>query len=94
MADYLNEKNKEIVLVHADCDIYESFKATLIASWPHLVQNGIIIIGIMDNLELIGKTIAVKEFLENLDSNSYELNEREMYDNGFKLVKQSYIVKK
>jgi len=64
------------------------------ASWPHLVQNGIIIIGIMDNLELMGKTIAVKEFLENLDSSSYELKEREMYDNGFNLVKQSYIVKK
>ena len=64
------------------------------ASWPHLVQNGIIIIGIMDNLELMGKTIAVKEFLENLDSSSYELKEREVYDNGFNLVKQSYIVKK
>ncbi len=64
------------------------------ASWPHLVQNGIIIIGKMDNPELMGKTIAVKEFLENLDSNSYELKEREIYGNGFNLVKQSYIVKK
>ena len=94
MAGYLNETNKKIALVHVDCDIYEPFKATLMASWPHLVQNGIIIIGIMDNLELMGNTIAVKEFLENLDSNSYELKEREMYDNGFNLVKQSYIVKK
>lgn len=93
MPHFLNSESIDIALVHADCDIYEPFKATLDATWPYLVVNGVVILGILDNPELMGKTLAVKEFLTSIDTHSYELKTRDVYDNGWNLVRQSYLVK-
>ncbi|MGA2079040.1 MAG: TylF/MycF/NovP-related O-methyltransferase [Holophaga sp.] len=62
-----------LAFVHADCDIYEPFRATLFNCWDLLEPGGIILVGLMDNPELYGKTQAVKEFLATLPPGEYVL---------------------
>ncbi len=89
----MSQKNEKIALVHADCDIYIPFKATLESCWPLLSSGGVIIIGRLNNPELMGKTAAVNEFLETLPENSYKLNELTLFDNGFVLQQMHYLIK-
>ena len=94
MPKFVSEKNNvKIALVHADCDIYEPFKATLFSMWELLSENGIVLIGDLDNPELMGKTIATKEFLNSLEPNEYELKTVNIIDNNLKKEKCSYVKK-
>jgi hypothetical protein len=85
--------NLKIALVFADCDIYEPFKATLMHSWDILANNGVVVLGRLNNPSLMGKTRAVQEFLSMLSPSDYELCELNIMDNDGAFVKQSYLRK-
>ena len=57
------ENKRHVALVHCDMDIYEPFLVGLENSWKVLNKNGVIIIGKLNNPELMGKTVAFNEFL-------------------------------
>jgi hypothetical protein len=86
-------QNIKLALVHCDCDIYEPFKATLENSWDLLSDNGIIILGLLNNPELMGKTQAVNDVLDKLNVKEYELGSIDVIDTGGKLVSESYLKK-
>ena len=76
------DKNKKVALVHCDMDIYEPFLIGLKNTWKILNKNGIIIIGKLDNPELMGKTIAFKEFLSDLHEDHYKVRHIDMIELG------------
>jgi hypothetical protein len=78
--------------VHADCDIYEPFRATLNNTWDALQAGGVVILGRLDNPELMGKTAAVREFLQEVGDQA-DLRSVDMFDVGFRKKQQSYLVK-
>lgn len=82
-----------ISLVHADCDIYEPFRATLFNTWAFLQPGGVVVLGLLDNPELMGKTHATREFLASIPTSSYELRKLSIVDNLGNKVEQSYLVK-
>jgi len=88
-----SEEGGKIALVHNDCDIYEPFKSTLENCWPLLSPGGCIILGRLNNSELLGKTAAIDEFLSTLSSETYELKQLNLFDNGFQLQTVSYLMK-
>lgn len=87
--------NKNIALVHCDVDIYEPFLVGLKNSWKILSKNGIIIIGKLNNPQLMGKTIAFNEFLKDINPNDYEILDLKMKELGgsAETVKLTYIKK-
>ena len=89
------QKNKEqIALVHCDADLYEPFIATLRNTWDLLSKNGIIILGKLNNPELMGKTEAVNEFINDLPSGSYQLNSHKILEIGtLNSIDLSYLIK-
>lgn len=64
-----------LAFVHADCDIYEPFKATLTATWPLLAPGGVMLVGLLNNPELRGKTTALEEFLATVPASQYALHQ-------------------
>jgi hypothetical protein len=86
-------KNIRLAFVHCDADLYEPFKATLYNLWPVMAPGGLILLGGMDNPELMGKTIAVQEFLATVDASAYELLEIEIRDHGDVARKHSVLKK-
>ena len=83
-----------IALVHCDVDIYEPFLITLQNTWGLLSKNGIIILGKLNNPELMGKTEAVNEFIAELPVGSYELNSHTILEiNTLTPVELSYLIK-
>jgi hypothetical protein len=87
------EQGTKIALVHADSDIYEPILATLQNTWPLLQIGGIVILGYINNPELMGKTKAVHEFLATLPKENYEIRTLRITDTNRKTVDNSYIVK-
>lgn len=83
----------KIALVHADCDIYEPFKATLVNTWDLIQPGGIVILGLLNNPELMGKTRAIEEFLATVPKSSYELKAHRILDNSGNRIDASYLVK-
>jgi hypothetical protein len=89
-----NPRNEPIALVHCDVDIYEPFLITLQNTWDLLSVKGIIILGKMNNPELMGKTEAVNEFIEDLPYGSYKLDSHTILEiNTLKPIKLSYLIK-
>jgi hypothetical protein len=86
-------ENVRLAFVHSDMDIYEPFKCTLENSWDLLSKNGIVLLGQLNDPQLMGKTIALNEFLATLESGSYELKSRFVIVNGLKRVEESWLVK-
>ena len=88
------ESNKKVALVHCDMDIYEPFLIGLKNTWKILSKNGIIIIGKLDNPELMGKTIAFKEFLKELQDSHYQVRHIDMIELGTsEMIKLTYLQK-
>lgn len=86
---------KKISLVHCDMDIYEPFIIGLRNTWKILSTNGIIIIGKLNNPELMGKTVAFNEFLADLNKDEYKIKEVDMMELGTsEWCKLTYIQKK
>jgi len=85
--------NTKIALIHADSDIYEPIKATLHNTWPLLQVGGIVILGRLDNPELMGKTKAVQEFLASIPKDQYTLSSIPIMGTDEVLVEGSYLVK-
>jgi hypothetical protein len=83
----------KIRFVHADTDLYEPMKVILVNTWDALSTGGIILVGHLNDPELMGKTFAVLEFLAELPKNSYRLSECEFIHNGMVKVIDSYIEK-
>jgi len=89
-----NPPNEPIALVHCDVDIYEPFLITLQNTWDLLSKNGIIILGKLNNPELMGKTEAVNEFIAELPQGSFKLNSHKILEiNTLQSVDLSYLVK-
>lgn len=88
-----SDEGRKIALVHNDVDIYEPFKQTLESCWPLVSPGGCVILGQLNDPQLMGKTKAVEEFLSDLPSDSYELKERMIYDNGFIHKASHYLMK-
>lgn len=86
-------ENIKLAFVHSDMDIYEPFKCTLENSWDLLSENGIILLGQLNDPQLMGKTIALNEFLSTLENGSYDLKSRKVIVNGLKEVDESWLVK-
>jgi hypothetical protein len=84
----------KIALVVSDCDIYEPIKATLRGTWAALQEGGIIIVGQLNSQELMGKTAAVNEFLQEIGPDAVELRAMECLDIGLEKKQQSYLVKR
>lgn len=88
-----NQSNK-ISLVHCDMDIYEPVLITLKSFWPLLQIGGIIVVGRLNNPELMGKTNAFNEFVNSLNLEEYKIDvikTREI--NTFKLLDETFIQK-
>lgn len=83
----------KIALVHADCDIYEPFRETLFNTWDFIQPGGVVVLGLLDNAELMGKTHATNEFLASIPRSSYEMKKLSIVDNLGNSVWQSYLVK-
>ncbi len=83
----------KIALVHSDCDIYEPIAATLRGTWAALQEGGVVVLGELNNPELMGKTAAVQEFLREVGSESADLRAIDCFDVNFKKKQQSYLVK-
>lgn len=83
----------KISFVHADCDIYEPFLATLVNTWDALSVGGVVSLGFLDNPELAGKAIAVEEFTGNLPAGSWELGSFPIVDNGLNRREESFLRK-
>lgn len=62
-------------LIHLDADYYEPCSIALTTFWPLLAVGGVVIVGLLDNPELAGKTYAVREFLAGVPSDSYEVRQ-------------------
>jgi len=90
----VNPKVESIALVHCDVDIYEPFLITLQNTWDLLSKKGIIIVGLLNNPELMGKTEAVNEFISDLPSDSYQVRSHKILEiNTLKPVDLSYLIK-
>jgi len=90
---YIKDK-RQLALVHCDVDIYEPFLVGLENSWKILNKNGVIIIGKLNNPELMGKTVAFNEFIAKIDPNQYEIKSIDMLDLGYKETSQLTYLKK
>ena len=89
-----SQDKEQIALVHCDVDLYEPFLITLQNTWGLLSKNGIIILGKLNNPELMGKTEAVNEFIAELPVGSYELNSHTILEiNTLTPVELSYLIK-
>lgn len=96
MPKFKNDAAREgmkIRFVHADTDLYEPMKVILVNTWSALSKGGVILVGHLNDPELMGKTFAVREFLAELPEKSYRLNEREFIHNGMVKVIDTYIEK-
>jgi hypothetical protein len=85
--------NTKLALIHADSDIYEPIRATLQNCWPLLQVGGIVILGHLDNSELMGKTKAVQECLAQISADSYQLLSAPILGSDGVPVINSYLVK-
>lgn len=83
----------KIRFVHADTDLYEPMKVILMNTWDALSPGGIVLVGHLNDSELMGKTIGVQEFLAELPKNSYRVHERDFIHNGMVQVTDTYIEK-
>ena len=87
-------KMDSIALVHCDVDIYEPFLITLRSTWDSISKNGIVILGKLENSELMGKTLATHEFLADLSDEDYKICSCKINEiNTNKPVDLSYLVK-
>lgn len=86
-------ENIKLAFVHVDCDYYEPTKATLENIWDLLEKGGIVVVGTLNNPKLMGKTIAVEEFLRKLSGHSYEIKTRYVIDHGNQSVSTTYLRK-
>lgn len=87
-------RGETIALVHADCDIYEPMKATILGCWPALAPGGIIVVGGLGNAELAGKDAAIADFRAEVSEVEFELDFVEVLDQGMKPTKQWFIRKR
>jgi hypothetical protein len=62
-----------IAFVNCDAGLYEPVKATLEELWPILSVGGLVFLGRLDNPKLMGKAVAVREFVGTLDKAGYEM---------------------
>ena len=86
-------QGKYIAYVHADMDIYEPIKVILTQTYPLLSKGAIVVVGVIDNPELMGKTKAFKEFLSEIDESEIEIKTRIMIGTGGGEQTQTYFVK-
>ncbi len=90
----MNNSQSKIAYVSADMDIYEPTKIILTQTYPFLNSGAIVVVGIIDNPELAGKTKAFKEFLDLIDQSEIEIKTREIIDTDGKKQNQTYFIRK
>lgn len=78
-SEEMHQKGSKIAYVHADMDIYQPIKTILNTTFPLLSLGGIVCVGIIDNPELQGKTIAFNEFLSSIDKSLIEKKKHRYY---------------
>ena len=86
-------EGKKIAYVHADMDIYEPIKVILTQTFPLLSKGAIVVVGVIDNPELMGKTRAFKEFLTEINESEIEIKTQIIIGTRGGEQTQTYFVK-
>ena len=90
---HMQSSGEQIAYVHADMDIYEPIKTILTQTYPLLSRGAIVVVGVLDNPELMGKTRAFDEFLDSIDRSQIEIKTREITGTRGLRQTQTYFVR-